>query len=242
MRVPRLLRRLLAATALTGPVGVLFGASSFAAIAPPRVIPSCSGLSRAPVVYRARGVVVYREAVRGDGGPHDWACPPHPASRLISATGLGTAFGGGFASGAVVDDIVSDGAWLADLVSSKRGWSSCEPTRSAQACRRDHHEVELTDVAGGGQVSAASGAHIRIHLSALPARNGHRIAAVAWTQPAKGSLITLKIITARDGNGTGAFGLNPPVTGKIDPRSVHLHGLTVSFTENGRHRTIKLGV
>jgi hypothetical protein len=68
----------------------------------------------------------------------------------------------------------------------------------------------------------------------LPARNGHRIAAVVWTQPAKASLVTLKVITARDGKNSEAFGLNLPVTGKIDPRSVRLHGLNVSFTENGR--------
>jgi hypothetical protein len=43
----------------------------------------------------------------------------------------------------------------------------------------------------------------------LPARNGHRIAAVVWTQPAKASLITLKVITARDGKNSEAFGLNP---------------------------------
>ena len=87
-----------------------------------------------------------------------------------------------------------------------------------------------------------SAAHVEVHLSALPARNGHRTAAVVWTQPARGSLITLKVMTARDSKGSGAFGLNAPVTGKIDPRSVRLHGLKVSFSENGRHRTIRLGV
>jgi hypothetical protein len=49
-------------------------------------------------------------------------------------------------------------------------------------------------------------------------------------------------MTARESRGSGTFGLDPSVTGKIDPRSVRLHGLKVSFTENGQHRTIRLGV
>ena len=142
----------------------------------------------------------------------------------------------------VVGDFVSDGPWLVDVASSQRGWSSCFAATSTRRCRRDHHEVELTDVFGGGQTSTSSGAHVEPHLSVLPAHDGYRIAAVAWTQPATGSLITLKFITARDGTGSGAFGFNPAVTGKIDPRSVQIHGLKVSFIEDGRHRTIKLGV
>jgi hypothetical protein len=242
MRVARLLRRSLIGITVAGFVGVLFAVSSFASTGPPRVIPSCAGLTKSPVVYRAGSVVVYRDAVRGDREPHDWACSSPPPSPSASASGLGTAAGGGFAAGTVVGDFVSDGPWLVDLASSKRGWSSCYPATSGPLCRRDHDEVELTDVADGGQTSTTSAAHVELHLSALPARNGHRTAAVVWTQPARGSLITLKAITARDSQGSGAFGLNPPVTGKIDPRSVRLHGLNVSFTENGRHRTIRLGV
>ena len=242
MRIARLLRGSLIGVMVAGIVGVLLGDPSFASTGPPRVIPTCAGLTRSPVVYRAEGVVVYRDTVRGDGGPHDWACSSHPSSRMTSASGLGTAAGGGFAPGAVVGDFASDGPWLVDLASSKRGWSACDPAHSTQPCRRDHHEVELTDVAAGGQTTATSAAHVKLHLSALPARDGHRTATVVWTQPAKGSLITLRAITARDGKGSEAFGLNPPVTGKIDPRSVQLRGLRVSFTENGRRRTITLGV
>ncbi len=242
MPVARLLTRSLIGITVASLVGVILGDSSFASTGPPRVIPSCAGLTQSPVVYRAGRVVVYRNAVQGDGGPHDWACSSHPPSRMTSASGLGTAAGGGFAPGAVVGDFASDGPWLVDLASSKKGWSACDPATSRRPCRRDHHEVELTDVAGGGQTTATSAAHIEIHLSALPARGGHRIAAVVWTQPAEGALITLRAITARDSKGSEAFGLNPPVTGKIDPHSVQLHGLKVSFTENGQRRTIKLGV
>jgi hypothetical protein len=142
----------------------------------------------------------------------------------------------------VIGDFVSDGRWLVDLASSKQGWSACDLPTSTRPCRRDHHEVELTDVADGGQTSATSAGRVELHLSALPARDGHRIAAVVWTQPAKASLTTLKAITVRDGRDSLAFGLNPSVTGKIEPGSVQLHGLRVSFTEDGRRRTIRLGV
>jgi hypothetical protein len=161
---------------------------------------------------------------------------------MSSASALGTVPGGGFAPGVVVGNFVSHGPWLVDVASSERGWSACVAATSTPRCRRDHHEVELTDVFGGGQTSTTSGAHLEPHLSVLPAHDGYRIAAVVWTQPAARSLITLKFITARDGRGSGAFGLNPAVTGKIDPRSVQIHGLKVRFIEDGRHRTVKLGV
>src|SRR5579875_3839597 len=156
VRVSRLLTGSLIGVMVAGLVGVLFDVSSFASTGPPRVIPTCAGLTRSPVVYRARGVVVYREALRGDGGPHDWACSSHPASRSAAASGLGTGAGGGFASGAVIGDFVSDGPWLVDLVSAKKGLSACLPGSSTRPCRRDHHEVELTEVADGSQTSTAS--------------------------------------------------------------------------------------
>jgi len=242
VRVARLLMRLSLGATVAGLGAMLLGGTSSASSGPPRVIPTCAGLKRSPVVYRAGSVVVYRSAVPGDGGRHDWACESRSRGSSTSALGLGTGAGGGFAPGAVVGDFASDGPWLVDLASSKRGWSSCDLSTSTRPCRREHHEVELTDVADGGQTSTSSAAHVEMHLSVLPVRDGYRTAAVAWTQPAKGSLITLKVITARDGRGSGTFGLNPPVTGRIDPSSVRLHGLTVSFIENGRHRTIRLGV
>ena len=243
VRGPRLLTASLTGLVAAGCVGAFFDVSSSAAAGPPRVIPSCAGLVRSPVVYRAGRIAVYRRAVRGDGGPHDWACSSPARSPSASALGLGGAPGGGFVSGAVVGDFVSDGPWLVDLVSSTRGWSSCLSGTTTGPCRRDHHEVELTDVAGSGsQASTTSAAHVELHLSALPIHNGNRIAAVVWTQRAGGSLITLKAVTLRDGRTSATFGANPPVTGRINPGSVHLHGLKVSFVENGRHRTVKLSV
>ena len=240
VRPGRLPRTSLVSITVAGLVGLFGGVSSSASIGPLPVLPSCVGLARSPVVYRAEGVVVYRAAVREDGGLHDWVCSSRPRSPLTAASALGTVSSGGFAPDVVVGHFISDGPWLVDLASSKRGWRMCFAANGP--CRRKHHEMELTDVDGGGQTSTPSGAHVEIHLSVLPAHDGARTAAVVWTQPARGSLVALRSITARDRRGSGSSGLNPPVIGRINPRSVHLHGLKVSFIENGRHRAITLGV
>jgi hypothetical protein len=239
VRVGGLVRASLVGVAVVG-LATFYGAPSLASTEPPRVVPTCVSLAQSPVVYRAGSVVVYRTAIRGDGGEHDWACSSRPRSPLVSASPLGTASGLGFAPRMTVGHFSADGPWLVDLASSKAGWRSC--FASTRPCRREHHEIELTDVVDSSQTSTSSKASVDIHLSVLPARDGRRTAAVAWTQPAPGSLIALKFITAQDRQGSGAFGLNRPVVGRIDPRSVRLHGLRVSFIENGRHRVIKLGV
>jgi hypothetical protein len=238
-------RRLLGAmcTVVIGVGGLLVASGGAAATAPLRVIPSCSRLVASPVVYRSRfgEEVVHRAAVRGDGGLQDWACPP---SGGASASPLGTVFGGGFAPGVRVGDFVSFGPWLVDLAASRRGWTL--PFHSgARAGRRVHDEVELTDVADGAAAKEISGARVQLHLSVAPAHDGEQTVAVAWTQAASGSLTTLKFLTVRDDTGhqgaASGITLNPPVTGRIDPRSIRLAGLRVRFIEDGRHRTLTLG-
>ena len=228
------------AVTLTG----LGRASAATPTGPLHVIPSCANLAGSTVAYRANHLVVYRAAVHGDGGPHDWACAK-TATGITPASALGTAPGGEFPTGVVVSDFESRGPWLVNLASSKRGWSSCPAPAKTPSCHREHHEIELTDTTDGGQTTAASSTHLETHLSVLPVHNHVRVAAVAWTQPAAGSLTTLAFITARDSttrSGSGGFGLNTSITGKIAPASVQMQGLTVSYIENGKHRTVKLGV
>lgn len=195
--------------------------------APLKIIPSCSRFARSPIVFRSRSgqVVVRRGRVRGDGGFHDWACPPSGAAE---AWPLGGSPPSGFASGERVRDFVSSGPWLVDVVDSRGGWSNCVRPSPAQRCRRYHHEIELVDIADQGGSSTQSGADVDIHLNTLRAHNGDQIAAVAWTQPAAGGLVRHEMLTDRDHRGPRGsslgFGFNTAVTGKIDPQSVGCEG------------------
>jgi hypothetical protein len=230
-------------------VAVLVGASVAGATpgssSPLKIIPSCSRFDRSPIVFRSRSgrVIVRRARVREDGGLHDWACPPSGAAE---AWPVGGSPPSGFASGERVRDFVSAGPWLVDVVDSRGGWTNCLRPSPAQRCRRYHHEIELVDIADEGGSSTQSGADVDIHLSTLRAHNGDQIAAVVWTQPAAGGLVRLEVLTDRDHRGPGGsslgFGFNKAVTGKIDPESVRLRGLRVSFLENGRHRSLRLAV
>jgi hypothetical protein len=125
------------------------------------------------------------------------------------------------------------------------GPRACDPVdRATWTLSLAIHEIELVDIADESRTSAQSGANVAIHLNAHRAPDGDRIAAVVWTQPAGGSRVTLEAVTERDHQGrrssSSSSGLNPAVTGKIDPQSVRLRGLHVSFVENGHHRSLQL--
>ena len=68
MGVDRLIRRSLIAISVAGAVGLFSGVVSFASTGPLRVIPSCAGLARSPVAYRAGRIVVHRDW----NGPWRW--------------------------------------------------------------------------------------------------------------------------------------------------------------------------
>jgi hypothetical protein len=152
----------------------------------------------------------------------------------------------GFASCERVRDFVSSGPWLVDVVDSRGGWSTCLKSSPTQHCRRYHQEIELVDTADEGGSSTQSGADVDIHFSTVRAHNGDPIAAVVWTQPEAGGLVRLGALTDREHQGprgsSSGFGLNRAVTGKINPQSVRLRGLHVSFLENGRQHSLRLAV
>ena len=230
--------------ATAGLLCAVAAATSSARPTPLKIIPSCSRFARSPVVYRSPSgeVTVRRGRVRGDGGVHDWACPP---SGSAQAWPLGGSVGGGFPAGVTVRGFVSLGPWLVDVADARGGWSTCLTASRGRACARSHHQLELVDVAAGSEQSAPCAASVDIHLSTLRARDGDRTAAVVWTQSAGRSRVTLAAMTERDRRtpgGESSFGLNRPVTGDIDPSSVRLRGLRVSFVEDGRRRSLRLGV
>ena len=146
-------------------------------------------------------------------------------------------------SGVTVRGFTASGPWLVDVADSPAGWSTCLGHSPSEQCERYHHEIELTNVLAGSEQQAACGARVDIHLSTQREPDGDRVAAVVWTQSASQSRTTLSSLTERDESSPGAssgFGLNERVTGKIDPRSVRLHGLRVSFIENGHRRSLRL--
>jgi hypothetical protein len=244
VRLGRLLWGSVIGALTAGLFGASFASETLASSAPLRVIPSCSRFARSPIVYRSRSgqIIVRRGTVPRDGGTHDWACP---RSGPAQAWPLGGSVADGFASSETVRGFVSSGPWLVDVVDSRCGWSTCLKPSRAQRCQRYHHEVELVDVAVGSEQSAPSGASVDIHLSTRRGPDGDRIAAVVWTQPASGSRVTLEALTERDSETPGVdsgFGLNEGVTGRIDPRSVRLRGLRVSYAENGHRRSFQLSV
>ena len=240
VRVAWLLRRSLIGITVAGLVGVVFAVSSLASTGPPRIIPSCSGLAQSSVVYRAGSVVVYRDAVRGDGGPHDWACSSRPRRRpRRRGSGLRLAVGSLQVRWSVILSLTGRG-WLtlrlqrgggalvislrpsrcADVITTR--WSSPTSPTAARRRRRARRTSRFTSasclpaMATGPLLSSGPSPHEARWSRSEPSRR-----ATAEAPERSGST---------------------PVTGKIDPGSVRLRGLKVSFTENGQHRTIRLGV
>jgi hypothetical protein len=213
------------------------------ALASPNInLPQCGSFAAASAVYSSGPVVVYRAAVHGTPGTHEWACGP--GGGYAAPLGRSDGLDGRYPHEESFDGFVTAGAWLAVAESSRPGWRSCAlPGRD---CRRYHHQVELDHLAGAGSSgSTHAGADVgALHVSSTRGANGSRIGAVVWTQSDGGAQTALESLTARESANasgpTASATSGTDASGAIVPSSVRLAGLRVSFVEAGHRRSVRL--
>jgi hypothetical protein len=200
--------------------------------------PRCRSLAGDHVVLSSRQVTVYRGAVPGRRGAHDWACGR--SAKLASPLGADPATRR-FPARETIRPIVAAGPWVAAFESSRAGFSGC-PASVRPRCPLYHHQVELIAPGLGSSGSTAASARIAtLQLSSMRRPNGARVGAVVWLERLHGSIARLRSMVQVSRASGGSASEGTVAQGRIALRSVRLVGLRVRFVESGRRRSVRLG-